>query len=106
MALPHRRQQLARFILFHELTGEKVAFALGCSVTRVRNLSQGHVYASPDEIAALERLFGLPVEVLLEPDLLIYRENWPPPRGFNLGKALAEAKAETEIERLRKKVGE
>ena len=82
MALPHRRQQLAKFIQFHDLTHEKVAKALGTNVVRVSNLTKGHVHPSPEEIDSLERLFGMPVEVLLEEALLEFRDNWPPPRGI------------------------
>lgn len=82
MPLLHRRQPLARFIPFHDLTYQQVAVALSCDVIRVRNISNGHVYPHPDEIAALEKLFSLPIEVLLEPQMLIYRNGpWPPLRG-------------------------
>ncbi|WP_168380849.1 MULTISPECIES: helix-turn-helix domain-containing protein [unclassified Microbacterium] len=98
MVLPHRRQQLAKFIPFHDLTRKKVAAALGCSVTRVSNLCKGGLYPTPDEIATLERLFGMPVEVLLEPALLEYRHSWPPLRGLAVVKA--------QIDRDRHEAGE
>lgn len=101
MALPHRRQQLAKFIPFHELTHQKVADVLGCSLTRIRNIINGHVYPSPDEITALERLFSLPIVVLLEKDMLDYQHGpWPIPRGTALYKARAE------IDRARHEAGE
>lgn len=82
MALPHRRQQLAKFIPFHDLTPTLVAKALGTDSTRIKNLCRGGAYPSPDEIVALEKLFGLPVEVLFEPEMLAYRNGpWPAPRG-------------------------
>jgi hypothetical protein len=82
VALPHRKQQLQKFIPFHDLTIEQVALALGCNSIRVKNLCQGHIYPTPAECDALERLFGLPVEVLLEARLIAYRYDWPPPRGM------------------------
>ena len=85
MVLPHRRQQLAKFIPFHDLTYQQVADALECDhKQRVRNLCNGHIYPSPEEILALEKLFNLPIEVLLEPAMLIYRNGpWPPLRGLD-----------------------
>jgi hypothetical protein len=97
VALPHRRQQLAKFIQFHELTHQKVATALGTNAVRVANLTQGHVYPSPDEIEVLQRLFGMPIETLLEEALLVYRNDWPPPRGAAL--YLAEARRQVESEK-------
>ncbi|MGZ0068090.1 helix-turn-helix transcriptional regulator [Microbacterium arborescens] len=82
MALPHRRQQLAKFIPFHDLSQSDVAKALGTDTTRVKNLCRGGAYPSPGDIAVLERLFGLPIEVLFEEDMLTYRDGpWPAPRG-------------------------
>ncbi|WP_061681848.1 helix-turn-helix domain-containing protein [Microbacterium laevaniformans] len=62
------------------MTAQKVADAIGCNKFRVKNMCQGMTYPSPDEIRALERLFGMPVDVMLEPALLIYRDGkvWPP----------------------------
>ena len=43
----------------------------------------GDTYPAPDELDKIERLFGgMPAEVLFDPELLEYRNNWPPPRGF------------------------
>ncbi|MCH6229335.1 hypothetical protein MK786_01095 [Microbacterium sp. CFH 31415] len=82
MALPRRRQPLAKFIPFHDLTPEVVAAALNTNVARIHNLCRGLTYPSPDELAAIGRLFGLPVEVFFEPEMLVYRDGpWPPPRG-------------------------
>ncbi len=81
VVLPHQRQPLAKFINYHDLTHEQVADALGCDRIRLRNLIAGHVYVSPDEIAKLEALFGLPIEVMFEPASLIWRDVWPPLRG-------------------------
>lgn len=93
MGLPFRRQQLAKFIPYHDLTRAQVGAALGCDAVRVGNLSWGRTYPTPDECDALERLFGLPVEVLLEPDLLIYRHNWPPLRGLAVLKSELDRRA-------------
>ncbi|MEW1834532.1 helix-turn-helix transcriptional regulator [Microbacterium sp. NPDC079995] len=85
MALPRRRQQLGKFIPFHELTHQQVADVLGCSLSRVRNIINGNAFPSPTEIQQLERLFGLPVEVLLDAEMLEFRNGpWPPPRGTAL----------------------
>ncbi|WP_411721025.1 helix-turn-helix domain-containing protein [Mycetocola sp.] len=103
MALPHRKQMLARFIPYHNLTRAKVAEILGIDHSRISNIIQGHAYPSPDEIDALEKLFGgMPASNFLDDEMLEYRFNWPPPRGYNLGKALGKAEAE----RSRRKAGE
>ena len=73
MALPHRRQQLAKFIKVHDLTYKKVAAALGTNPVRVNNLAHGGTFPKPDEIRALVSLFGLPIEVLFDDDML---EQW------------------------------
>lgn len=79
MALPHRRQQLAKFIPFHDLTAKSLGERLGVTESSVRLLIYGHRYPSPDEIKSLESIFGMPIEVLLEPDLLVHRNGpWPP----------------------------
>jgi transcriptional regulator with XRE-family HTH domain len=80
LALPHRRQQLAKFIPFHELTYAQVAAALGTGIASVHSLAHGRRYPTPDEIRKLEALFGLPVEVLFDPAMLTYRDvaQWPP----------------------------
>ncbi|KZE89095.1 helix-turn-helix domain-containing protein [Microbacterium sp. TNHR37B] len=101
MALPHRRQQLAKFIPFHDLTLQQVAAALRTDTVRVANLTKGHTYPTPDEIEALERLFGLPVDVLFEPDLLVFRDDWPESQGLRQA-----ATKRAELERLRRKAGE
>jgi len=98
--LPHRRQQLAKFIPFHDLSLSVVAKALYTDATRIKNLCRGGAYPSPDEIVALERLFGLPIEILFEDDMLTYRDGpWPAPRGgaaLKLELARARESADTE----------
>ena len=106
MALPRRRQQLAKFIPFHDLTPAIVARVLGTDRARVQNLCKGQAYPSPDEIVALERLFGLPVEVLFEESMLVYRNGpWPAPRG---GAAqIADFERErAQLDRVRHEAGE
>ena len=80
MALPYRRQMLAKTITYRDLTVAKVAEALGVEFSEIANLAKGARYPSPDELRGLFDLFGLPVETLLEPELLRYREatEWPP----------------------------
>ena len=85
MALPHSRQPIVRHIKVHDLTYKKVALALGTNAVRINNLAQGHTYPSPAEIGTLEKLFGLPIEVLLNEELLEYRYNWPPRYGDKVG---------------------
>jgi transcriptional regulator with XRE-family HTH domain len=98
VALPHRRQQLAKFINWHDLTQAKVGEILGVNAVRVANISQGHAYPSPEEITALETLFGLPIETMFEPDMLTYRESWPPPSGFAVRLAEVERRVRAEVE--------
>lgn len=81
MALPHRRQQLAKFIKVHDLTYKKVAEALQTDAVRINNMVQGKLYPTPAECDALEALFGLPAELMLEPSMLAWRHNWPPRYG-------------------------
>jgi len=99
VALPRRKQTLAKFIPFHDLTRETVAKALGTNRARVNNICKGITFPSPDEIAALERLFGVPIEVLLDPAMLEYRDpaKWPPLRGFQ--------QMQVEYRRLRAEAG-
>jgi transcriptional regulator with XRE-family HTH domain len=85
VALPHSRQPLVRHIKVHDLTYKKVAQALGTNAVRINNLAHGKTYPSPREIDALERLFGLPAEVLLDESLLEYRHSWPPRYADKLG---------------------
>lgn len=97
MALPHRRQQLAKFIAFHDLTYPQVAAALGTNTIRVANLTKGHTYPSPEEIEALQRLFGLPPEVLFDAEMLEFRDGpWPVPEGTALFQFRAEMRARRE----------
>lgn len=74
MGLPFRRQPLGKFLHTHKLTHVQVADALGCHFTRVNSLIQGRTYPTAREIAALEALFSLPIEVLLESALLKYHK--------------------------------
>ena len=106
MALPRRRQQLAKFIPFHDLTLAIVAETLGADRARVHNLCWGNAYPSPSEIAALERLFGLPVEVLFEPAMLVYRGTWPPPKGAAAAQSSAARAAIAQMSRDRHESGD
>jgi transcriptional regulator with XRE-family HTH domain len=80
MALPHKKQNLAKQIPYHDLTAAQVAEAIGITTAEVHNLCKGRRYPSPREIVALEKIMGLPIEVLLHKDMLVYRyaETWPP----------------------------
>lgn len=89
MALPHRRQQLAIFIKAWDLTVKKVAAQIDTDPIRLGNIVKGHAYPSPDEIEALSKVFdGLPIETMLDPEMLEYRHDWPPPRGVKPRKLL------------------
>lgn len=100
MALPHRRQRnFARFIPYHELTREQVAAAIGVNKVRLNNIINGDTFPTPDELDKIEQLFGgMPAEVLFDEEMLEYRHNWPPPRGFQARMA--------ELERLRREAGQ
>lgn len=81
MALPYRRQQLAKFIPFNDLTYADVAEALGVEWIEVSNLANGARYPSPDELRILSTLLNaMPVETFFEEELLRYRmaSEWPP----------------------------
>lgn len=97
MALPHRRQQLAKFIPFHDWTTRTLTAEMN------RRLPEGHErltegnliliahgrrYPSPDEIDSLEAVFSTPIEVLLDASMLRFRDRakWPPyRRGYERG---------------------
>jgi len=83
MALPRRRQQLAKFVVWHDTTYDEVAEKVGSTHWRILQIANGRIYPSPDEIQRLPEAFGgMPVEVLLEAELLKYRNGpWPPRRG-------------------------
>lgn len=85
MALPRRRQRLAKLIPYFDLTRRQVAAQLGITPSEVSNLCGGLRYPSPREIALLEELFGLTAEEMFETSMLVYRgrSDWPPHgRGF------------------------
>lgn len=93
--LPQTRQPLLKFIQYHGYTRQQVADAcIGGDYARLSNLAAGKLYPSPGEIEALEALFKLPVNVLLEPCMLVYRKGpWPVPRGTAQWKHEAELRA-------------
>ena len=70
VALPFRRQPLGKFLHAHKLTHVEVALVLDCNPARVNNLIQGRSYPTGAEIAALEKLFSLPIHNMFEPALL------------------------------------
>lgn len=72
MGLPFRRQNLGNLLSAHEIPHRQVARALRCKPARVNNLVGGCVYPTAAEIEALERLIGLPVQTMFEPDVLKY----------------------------------
>lgn len=97
MALPHHQQALGKWIFrYRGLTAAEVADKIGIKYSRLSNIIKGHTYPTPEEIDALEALIGMPAEVLFDPEMLAYRESWPPPRGAALWHA--------EIERLRAEI--
>lgn len=94
VTLQRRKQMLGKFIPFNDFTRAQVAQALGTDKVRLNNLIHGGTYPTPNECDVLEKLFGLPVQVLFDKEMLEYRYDWPPPRGIMTS------------ERLRKKAGE
>lgn len=79
MALPFRRQQLAKFIPFHDHTAKTFAEAVSSrlsegesvSTADIVNFSHGRKYPSAREIRAIElALGGLPIQTLLEARLI------------------------------------
>ncbi len=98
MPLPKRKQPLAKFIAFHDLSQEQFAEAisepeLGIIVTKqeLKTLVRGFRYPTPRELSRISAaLGGLPVEVLFEPEMLAHRdaESWPPKgRGFRTNRS-------------------
>jgi transcriptional regulator with XRE-family HTH domain len=82
VALPKRRQQLAKFIYNEDLTRTEVAAAIGVKRNRLANLIKGRTYPTPDECRALSRLFNnMPYQALFDAEMLEYFDSWPPPRG-------------------------
>lgn len=81
MALPHKRQNLARFIPFYDFTARTFADAVNqslapserVSMADVQNYTRGRRYPSAREIRAIELAFGgsLPIHVLLEDSMLV-----------------------------------
>jgi transcriptional regulator with XRE-family HTH domain len=80
VGLPHKQQNLARQIRYHGLSAATVAEAIGITAAEVHNICKGKRYPSPREIIALEKVISLPIEVLLDEDMLKYRQadSWPP----------------------------
>lgn len=80
MALPRRRQRLAKLIPFHDLTRRGLAARLDITEGEVNNLCKGLRYPSPGEITKLESIFNLSIEQIFEPAMLVHRsaESWPP----------------------------
>ncbi|WP_370454536.1 helix-turn-helix domain-containing protein [Salinibacterium sp. dk5596] len=72
LSLPRRRQPVGDFIQDRRFTHEEVARALGCKVPRVNTIISGAVYPTAAEIEALERLIGLPIQVMFEDEVLKY----------------------------------
>jgi len=93
VALPHRRQHVAVFIKYHDLTYRKVADAVGIEYGRFSNIVKGNAYPSPDEVAALSDFFQMPPQVLFEPALLSFQLNWPPKPGPRPGGKAGESDA-------------
>jgi transcriptional regulator with XRE-family HTH domain len=80
VALPHKQQNLARQIRYHSLSAAQVAEAIGITPSEVHNICKGKRYPSPREIVAIEKVMSLPIETLLDAEMLKFRdaETWPP----------------------------
>lgn len=79
MALPHRRQQLAKFIPFHDFTPASFAAEVSSFLSEpevlerwdILNISYGRKYPTAREIRAIElAMGGIPAPVVLEDSLL------------------------------------
>lgn len=79
MALPHRRQQLAKFIPFHDFTPASFAAEVSSFLDEpemlgrwdILNIAYGRRYPNAREIRAIElALDGLPIESVLERAML------------------------------------
>lgn len=82
MALPHTRQAVARFLKLNDVTQQQVADAMRTDVIHVRNIIKGHTYPSLDELQMFSKICnGMPYQVMFDPEMLAYVDNWPPPRG-------------------------
>ncbi|WP_431221000.1 helix-turn-helix domain-containing protein [Leifsonia xyli] len=90
---------MAGFLNLNRVTAQQAAEAMGISLGRVQSIIKGVTYPSPDELRMFSGLCNdMPYQVMFEPEMLAYVDNWPPPRG---GAAQA-----AEIKRLREKAGE
>jgi transcriptional regulator with XRE-family HTH domain len=76
---------IARHIKIRDTSYNEVADAIGMGRVRFSNLARANVYPTPDELAALEAFFSLPAEVLFEPELLRFRNEWPSSRRAKAG---------------------
>lgn len=80
MALPHRRQQLAKFIPFRDFTPASFAAEVSKYLTEdealkrwdILNITYGRRYPSARELRAIELALGgsLPINVVLEESML------------------------------------
>jgi hypothetical protein len=69
---------IAYHIKIRDLTWKQVASALDIDAIRFGNLLRGITYPTPNELERVEAYFSLPAEVLFDPGMLQWRENWPP----------------------------
>lgn len=83
MALPHRRQKVARFLKLNDVSQQKAAEAMGSSVTHVRNVIKGHTYPTPDELRMFSKLCNdMPYQVMFDEEMYSYvdaGQDSPPP---------------------------
>lgn len=71
MALTNRRQRIARRqMAILELTTPQVAEKIGCTVAHLSNVLHGRAHPSNAVRKGLPKALGLPIEALLDPELL------------------------------------
>ncbi len=99
MGLPFQRQPIGNILQAHELSHKQVARAIDAkTIGRVNNLIMGRVYPTAVEIDALEKLVGLPIQTMFEPEVLKYFN----PNGSRFSRARrAEHQSEVDLDRAR-----
>lgn len=87
MSLTLRRQRIARRqMLIMDLTTRDVAQAIGCTRAHLQNVLQGRTHPSEAVREHLPRILGLPIETLLDAELL--DQEYTSPRGRQARKPL------------------
>lgn len=70
MTLTHRRQPARKSLIIHDLSTRDAAARIGCSPAHLANVLAGRAHPSDLIKAGLPLLIGLPIECLLDAELL------------------------------------